>query len=374
LVAAAAAWSGLASELQASVAGHRSVIDALTSGPWTGPASAQMAASVSPFITWLDISAEEAAKAASQASAAANAYEAAFLGSVPPPLIAANRALLAQLVATNVFGQNTPAIGTAEAQYSEFWAQDSSAMYTYAGSAAAATQLADLPQPADVVDPGGFIDQIIAGFRAQYQAFSANVGNMLAQINPRVSTVLQTLSSPINGTAIDQWLVANTPLDDVVLLYNKYISPYINSVQAAVVAGNALGNNTAGFQGIARLANDLAPVVQAVEGAAQAAGSAAAGALPNVGGLGGVAAGLGKAVPIGGLAAPAGWTTSVPGATTPGVATLTNATAIPAATQGAANSTPMAGPFGQFVNGGRGRKLPSYGFRLTFMTSSPAAG
>ena len=63
LVAAAAAWAGLAADLQDSVAGHRSVITTLTSGPWTGPAAASALASVSPFITWLDISAEEAAHA-----------------------------------------------------------------------------------------------------------------------------------------------------------------------------------------------------------------------------------------------------------------------------------------------------------------------
>ena len=125
LVAAASAWSSFASELQAAAAGHRSVIEALTTGPWTGPASAKLVASVSPFINWLDLSAEEAAQAASQASAAANAYEAAFLASVPPPLIAANRSLLAEAVATNLFGQNTPVIGQLEAQYAEFWAQDS---------------------------------------------------------------------------------------------------------------------------------------------------------------------------------------------------------------------------------------------------------
>jgi len=300
MLAAATAWGALAADLQAAAAGHRSVISELTGGPWQGPASASLLAAVTPFISWLDSGAEEAGQAASQAFAAAAAYEAAFAATVPPPVIAANRALLAALVATNFLGQNTPAIAATEALYMEFWAQDAGAMYTYAGNSAAATQLTELPEPADVVDPGGLADQAIAAFKSQIQGISSDVGNILAQINPRVSTVLQTLSSPINGTAIDQWLVANTPLDDVVLLYNKYISPYINSVQAAVVAGNALGNNTAGFQGIARLANDLAPVVQAVEGAAQAAGSAAAGALPNVGGLGGVAAGLGKAVPIGG--------------------------------------------------------------------------
>ena len=372
LVAAAAAWSGLASELQAAVAGHRSVIDALTSGPWTGPASAKLVSSVSPFINWLDLSAEEAAQAASQASAAANAYETAFLGSVPPPLIAANRALLAELVATNVFGQNTPAIGTAEAQYSEFWAQDSSAMYTYAGSAAAATQLADLPQPADVVDPGAWADQAIAVFKAQDQALSNNVGNALAQINPRVSTVLQTLSAPINGPAIDAWLIANTPLDDIVPLYTKYWSPYVNSLAALLQSTQTLGQNASGFSGIGSLANTLskpaASAASAAGAAASGAGQAAAGAAGNLGAsVGGVAAGLGKALPIGGLSAPASWT-PWHATTNPGVAS-----AVSAATE-STNSFPMAPPFGQFVNGGFGKNAPTYGFKPLVMARPPAAG
>src|SRR5260370_42048575 len=79
LVAAAAAWSGLASELQASVAGHRSVIDALTSGPWTGPASAKLQSAVSPFIAWLGLSAEEGAQAASPAGGGGEPVGGAFL-------------------------------------------------------------------------------------------------------------------------------------------------------------------------------------------------------------------------------------------------------------------------------------------------------
>ena len=43
---------------------------------------------------------------------------------VPPPVIAANRVLLLNLIATNFFGQNTPAIAVTEAQYMEMWAQD----------------------------------------------------------------------------------------------------------------------------------------------------------------------------------------------------------------------------------------------------------
>lgn len=182
-----------------------------------------------PFITWLDTSAEQAAEAGAQAGAAATAYEAAFAATVPPPVIAANRALLAALVATNFLGQNTPAIAATEALYAEFWAR-SGAMYTYAGSSAAAAELAELPPPAEVVDPGGLADQAIAAFKAENQVLQSSIINMATQIDLRVTQVLKTLSAPLNGPMIDQWLIANTPLDDVVPLYTKYISPYINSV------------------------------------------------------------------------------------------------------------------------------------------------
>src|SRR3984893_8687314 len=88
-----------------------------------------------------------AEEAASQAKIAAGAYETAFAATVPPPVIATNRALLMALIATNFLGQNTPAIAATEAQYMEMWAQDAAAMYAYAGSSAAATPLTPSPEP-----------------------------------------------------------------------------------------------------------------------------------------------------------------------------------------------------------------------------------
>src|SRR5438105_3320357 len=82
MLAAAAAWSGLAADFQSAAAGHRSVITELTSGPWLGPASESLLSAVTPFITWLDGSAVEAGEAASQAFAAAAAYEAAFAATI----------------------------------------------------------------------------------------------------------------------------------------------------------------------------------------------------------------------------------------------------------------------------------------------------
>ncbi|QLL05293.1 PPE family protein [Mycobacterium vicinigordonae] len=372
LVTAATAWSGLAADFQAAASGHRSVIESLTSGPWLGPASAQLVSAVSPFITWLSNSAEQAAEAATQAGAAASAYERAFAASVPPALIAANRAQLAQLVATNILGQNSSAISTLEAQYAEFWAQDSQAMYTYASSSAAATQVSELSAPAEVADPAGLADQAIAVFKAQGQAVQTQLNNVGAQVAPRFSDVIKTLSSPLNGQgpAIDAWIAANTPFDDIVPLYSKYISPYMNSIAATLQVTQTFGQNSSGISALANLAKPAAAAAKAAEGAASAAGAAASGAGQAATGaaanLGGVAAGLGKAIPIGGLSAPAGW---VPwhATTSPGVAS-----AIPAAAEG--NNFPMAPPFGQFVNGGYGRNQPTYGFKPSVMAKPPAAG
>ena len=147
LLAAAQAWAGLADELYAAAGAYRSVISGLTDGLWTGPASASMTAAAASYAEWLGSTAAGAAETATQVTAAAGAYEAAFALTVPPPAIAVNRSLLAALVATNFFGQNTPAIAATEAQYAGMWAQDAVAMYTYAGSSAAATALTPLTPP-----------------------------------------------------------------------------------------------------------------------------------------------------------------------------------------------------------------------------------
>ncbi|UXA08953.1 PPE family protein [Mycobacterium sp. SMC-2] len=151
MLAAAAAWAGLAAELGWAASSYGTVISALTSGPWLGPSAVAMAAAASPYVTWLASTALQAEQASPQATMAAAAYEAAFAMTVPPPVIAANRAQLMTLVATNFFGQNTPAIMATEAHYSEMWAQDAAAMSAYdASTLAAAAQLTSFDEP-----PGG---------------------------------------------------------------------------------------------------------------------------------------------------------------------------------------------------------------------------
>src|SRR6201997_4689824 len=146
MLAAAAAWDVLATEMSAAASAYGSVITDLVA-VWLGPSSVAMAAAAAPFVSWIAASAGLAAATGMQATAAVAAYEAAFAMTVPPPVIAANRALLAALVATNFFGQNTPAIAATELLYAEMWAQDAAAMYGYSAASAVATQVTPFATP-----------------------------------------------------------------------------------------------------------------------------------------------------------------------------------------------------------------------------------
>src|ERR1700678_2446881 len=160
LVAAAASWEGLASQLGSAATSYRAVVSDLTAGPWVGPSSLSMAAAAAPYAAWMNTTATAAEQTASKLGSAIAPYEAAFTATVPPPIIAANRASLAALVATNIVGQNTPAIAATEAQYAEMWAQDAGAMYGYAGASAAATTLTPFNPPPPTTNSGGQSTQI----------------------------------------------------------------------------------------------------------------------------------------------------------------------------------------------------------------------
>ena len=84
MLAAAAAWDGLADDLHSTAASYQSVIWDLTGAAWLGPASVSMTAAAAPYIEWLTTTAALCEQTASNARAAAAAYEAAFAMTVPP--------------------------------------------------------------------------------------------------------------------------------------------------------------------------------------------------------------------------------------------------------------------------------------------------
>ncbi|WP_145929617.1 PPE family protein [Mycobacterium avium] len=195
LMAAAAAWDEVAAELGIAASGYHSVIAELTSGPWVGPASLSMVSAITPYVGWLSAVAAQAEETASQGRAAAAAFEAAFAMTVPPPVIAANRVLLATLVATNFFGQNTPAIAATEAQYMEMWAQDAAAMYGYAAASQTASTLSPFAAPPNTTAPEGESDQAAA----VAQAAAEPAGNS-AQTAAQASSQLATSQAVTTGS------------------------------------------------------------------------------------------------------------------------------------------------------------------------------
>ncbi len=198
LLAAASAWEALSAELGSAASSYESAIDGLTAGPWLGPAAAAMAAAAAPYISWLRITSEQAEQTGNQAVLAAAAYEAAFAETVPPPVVAGNRSLLAALVATNFFGQNTSAIATTEAQYGEMWAQDTGAMQSYAAASASATRLEPLTSPPASTSSGGSGDQA-AAVNAAANTSAGDAQGAVSSIQQSFSAVpnaLTNLASP----------------------------------------------------------------------------------------------------------------------------------------------------------------------------------
>jgi PPE-repeat protein len=215
MLAAASAWDGLAAELQSTAASYQAAISELTGGAWLGSASASMAAAATPYLGWMTTTAGQAEQTATQARAAAAAYEAAFAMTVPPPVIVANRSLLMTLIATNVLGQNTAAIAATEVDYAEMWAQDATAMYGYAGSAAVASTLTPFNPPPPTTNPAGGAQQAAAAAQS-----STSGGSQLINALPQalqglasapaaadpsaatLSTLLTLVEIPIGTTAV----------------------------------------------------------------------------------------------------------------------------------------------------------------------------
>src|SRR5271170_959877 len=179
MLTASAAWDALADNLYLTAIAYGSAITDVESF-WLGPSAASMAAAATPYVSWISATAVQAQQTAAQAMAAVAAYEAAFAMTVPPPTIAANRALLLALVATNFFGQNTPAIMATEADYVEMWAQDAAAMYGYAGASSAAATLTPFTAPLPTTNSSG-----LAGLAAAVtQAAGTSAGTGAQTVSP----------------------------------------------------------------------------------------------------------------------------------------------------------------------------------------------
>lgn len=382
LIAAAVAWDGLAAELHAASSCYRTVIAGLTTQRWMGPSSLAMASAFAPYMAWTAGAAARAAESAGQARLAVEVYEAAFAMTVPPPAVAANRAQLAMLVATNFFGQNAAAIAATEAEYGEMWAQDAAAMYEYAAGSAAACSVTQFNPAPKVTNESGMAEQAATVGRVTAQSEQAN----LAQVVSKVPTTLHQLSSPMKssvslftdaGSDVGTTLgtVGNTATDSgTSSIMTGLASGIPGAIPSAFSAAATPLYGMSSILGMAQTAQGLANA--ASSGAMAAAGTAASGvasaASSGAGALGSLGSGvfgsLGSAASLGPLAVPASWTSVIPAANSA-------VSALPAINLAGANVPPSVMGSLPRLAAASGKSLgPRYGVIPTVMTRPPAAG
>jgi PPE-repeat protein len=389
LLAAAEAWDSLAAELGFAANGYGATLAELTSNSWVGPTSAAMTSAVTPYVDWMSTTAAQAEETANHARAAVAAYEAAFAMTVPPPVIAANRALLAALVATNFLGQNTPAIMMTEALYAEMWAQDAAAMYGYAGASVAAATVTPFVQPPQTTNPDGTSSQAdaVAKAAAEPAGQAATVAQNAVSSTPTTTT--QTAASTGLSTAAPN---PNTFIGWLQTMFTNTVdnlgqggwglglsSGNLNSMRQILQAYFAVGLGNFGY-GLGQQLITPAQATALEQGLGLMPGAAPL-PLPAFGGTAGVSgapftassvsAQLGEASTLGRLSVPASWQGSTPAAMEE--AQLVSA-ARPVAPQanGMLNGIPMAGNAG--LRGRASGYTVKYGFRYAVMPRPPAGG
>ncbi|WP_025737070.1 PPE family protein [Mycobacterium genavense] len=376
LLAAAAAWNALAAEIRSAATDYESVIRELSSAGWIGPSSASMLAAAAQYLTWLNTTAAQAEQTGIQANAAATAFEAAFGMTVPPPVVAANRTLLANLVATNIFGQNTPAIAATEAHYMEMWAQDAGAMNGYAVASRSAAQMTPFTSPQTNTTPDAVAEQN----DAVNQAANTSAGTARSMMS---TFSADGSSSDINGpaasgSAIDYWThfldgSNNTALGN--FLNSNFFS---NSILNGSIAGGPFNPQTIistveGFSFLQTAATTLDGLDDFSAGAESATAALSSSTVPAAG-LTGATAGIGNAHLVGSMSVPPSWSNAATVTAGQGPAPVTGLSDI------GSSGTPAAGGPGAVAGplGGTGKRLrraiPRYGFRPVVMPRPPAAG
>jgi len=385
LLAAASAWDALASELQTTAASYASTITELTSSGWQGPSSVAAADAAAPYTAWLSNTAAQAEQTASQAQAAAAAFEAAFAASIPPPVIAANRALLAALVATNFLGQNTPAIAANEATYAEFWAQDAVAMYGYAGAATAASQLTAFTTPPPTTNDTGQATQSAAAANSAADSTTTGIEAWLTELNTELTqfgTQLTSINSeftslfpPAAGLTGLPPSVTNgiTVLEKAITTFTSTVSTFGSGPWSPFgVAGLfknwwqvsiSIPSLGTGIQGIGPLLNPK-PVVGALSPLLHSGLLSGSYASDNL-----VSAAAGRAGTIGALSVPQNWASAVPAVRT--VAAEMDATALDAAPEmasiaqpGMFGETALASLAGRAIGGTATRAVANQAYRV----------
>ncbi|OBI03920.1 hypothetical protein AWC18_04635 [Mycolicibacter nonchromogenicus] len=387
LWAASRSWETLGAEIYTTATSYTALLTDLTA-EWQGPAAAAMAKSFEPHLEWLNRAAAQAEQIAAQAGAAAAAHDAAFASTVPPAVVEANRETLMSLMATNILGQNTPAIAATEAAYGEMWMQDAVTMYSYAGQSAAASQLTPFTPPGDTVNPTGLAAQE-AAVAAAVGAATATDADTLASLISSLPNQLGALAGPGAQSLAEDLLNPITWNGSTITFNGLYGDVMRGLTGSATLSASSPFDAfirmvsptrlfTTAFKDLEGLSKSLAPATKAVEKVAEGAAKAAEGAAKGLGA--GIVGTVGHATQVGSLSVPQAWAAALPAAAAHSapvqLASYVGSAGAAAGEAGhsALGGVPMAGAGGGGRGGFNAFGAPRYGFRPMMVGRPPSGG
>ncbi|MGC2797264.1 MAG: PPE family protein [Mycobacterium sp.] len=375
LLEAAATWDGLASDLEATATQYQTAITNLTTGPWLGPSSAQMASAAAPYIAWLQGTATTAAQTGTQAKVAAAAYQTAYSSMVPPPVITANRTELTTLVSNNFLGQNTGAIANNEADYLSMWIQDALGMDTYNQSSQAAAAL-----PAQAAAPqvaNGSLASTAVAAATPASSSSSVITGLLGDFADLFGASSLGGPADLSAGGLTTWLgglataASADPSAALLPVQVTYYMGMLGSTPARMFmsSGSSSGAGSSGM--LAGMSDSLLGNV------GKLVDTKAAAVLAGVGGQmskwgSGIQASMASAMHAGGLSVPHSWHTGVPDMGRAAPSLPATSVAAPSLMHGLPSS-----PFSQGLMGAlAGRGMSSMGSRVAakVMPRSPAGG
>ena len=348
MIAASAAWQQLGTTLEDSAENYGATLSSLT-GTWHGPSSATMVQAVEPYVTWLRTTAQQTQQIASSAQAAAAAYNSVRASVVPTAEVTANRTRLAQLLATNGFGRNLPAIAETEAEYQSMWANNSAAMSRYQAASAQASALPQFASPTSATNPTRLTTQASASPAATTSS-TASTAPTVAAASP--AALLPTAFDPSTGlvgevnTYLNQFISSGFPINMLSYLAQNQSAQALQGVNAQIGQGVSEGEGALGG------------------GAAGGLGALGQGGLGASGGFGGIsqvptAAATGVGVSIGKLTAPPAVVNLLPTSQAP-VQLASAASPLSGGESGLPMLPPLMPPPISPGSGWRKRKQPKY--------------
>jgi PPE-repeat protein len=290
-LAASGAWQQLGTNLEDSAENYLAALSSLGE-TWQGPSSTAMVQAAEPYLTWLQTTAQQAQQTASSAMAAAAAFNSVSAAVVPTAQVLANRTRLVQLLATNEFGRNLPAIAETESEYQTMWANNSAAMSRYQALSTQASTLPQFTSPASTTNPSGQAAQASATSAATKSSSPTTAAAVTAAplgADPTTGYV------GLANTYANQFISSGFPINLLSYLAQNQSAQALSGVNAQIgqgvsegesalgggLGGGAAGALGGGFGGL----GSLGPGALGAAGLGQASTSAATGVGVSIGKL-----------------------------------------------------------------------------------------